>query len=291
MSSENKIDPLRDVTVRSEELSKKERKQPAGDFRHVAEQVDERRRSGDDEPGEGDKKDSKKKSPTPLVKSGSQAPDSPVSLFDLARDSGKGREQRKRDEPSMEVADISQDHEHEELVVKKTPEVPTPLIHPQYGIEQHDLASVNPAPLTASAHQAPLSTKSMQEMIDQIVKQVYTVKGSSGINETVVELEGRFKGARLILTEFDAAKKEMNITIDQLKTGLEQQFLNSHKQEIVDKLAKDHQIVVHIFTATTVQEPTQLDERQAREQAREGAAGQQHKQQKEQPEEDETRDA
>lgn len=287
MSTDNKIDPFRDVTVRSKELEEKQKKQPLRDFSEVVEQIDQRKR--DNEETGGEKKDSKKKSPSTLASSGdSSAPEAPLSLFDLARDSG--REKRKREEPDIEmVATPQPETEKEELVIRKVPDVPQNMPHPRYGMELSDLASVTPAPRTEEAPAPMLSSKSLQEIIDQIVKQVYTVKGSSGINETVIELDGRFKGARLILTEFDSAKQEMNITIDHLKTAGDQQFLNAHRQELVDKLAKDHQIVVHIFTATTVQESTQLDDRQAREQRQEQRDGSQ-KQRRDQQEE-ETQDA
>lgn len=290
MSTDNKIDPFRDVTVRSKELADKEKRQPIRDFSEVVEQVDQRKRDNDENPG--DKKDSKKKSPSALASSGdSSPPDAPLSLFDLARDSSGGREKRKREEPDMEMVTANPEMENEELVIRKVPDVPQNMPHPRYGVELSDLASVNPAPRTEEAPTPMLSSKSLQEIIDQIVKQVYTVKGSSGINETVIELDGRFKGARLILTEFDSAKQEMNITIDHLKTAGDQQFLNAHRQELVDKLAKDHQIVVHIFTATTVQESTQLDNRQARdEQQRQEPKDGSQKQRKDQ-QEDETQDA
>jgi hypothetical protein len=290
MSSDNKIDPFRDVTVRSKELAEKQKKQPIRDFSEVVEQVDQRKRDNEEEGGE--KKDSKKKSPTTLVKSGdSSAPDAPLSLFDLARDSSGGREKRKREEPEMEMVESETDVKNEEVELTVSPKHDTApnTPHPRYGVELFDLASVSPSPRTDEAQAPMLSSKSLQEIIDQIVKQVYTVKGSSGKNETVIELEGRFKGARLILTEFDSAKQEMNITIDHLKTAGDQQFLNVHRQELVDKLAKDHQIVVHIFTATMIEEPTQLDDRQAREQRQEQRDGSQ-KQRRDQ-QEDETQDA
>lgn len=290
MSSDNKIDPFRDITVRSKELAEKQKKQPIRNFNEVVEQVDQRKRDNEDEGH--DEKDSKKKSPTTLVKSGSSStPNAPLSLFDLARDSSGGREKRKQEEPEVEIVESQPTEKKEELdiTVRELPPTPQIVPHPRYGVEMFDLASVNPAPKTEEAHAPLLSSKSLQEIIDQIVKQVYTVKGSSGKNETVIELEGRFKGARLILTEFDSAKQEMNITIDHLKTAGDQQFLNAHRQELVDRLAKDHQVIVHIFTATMIEEPTQLDDRQAREQRQEPRDGSQ-KQRRDQHEE-ETQDA
>lgn len=289
MSTDNKIDPFRDVTVRSKELADKQKKQPVSDFNEFVEQIDQRKRDNEDDGT--DKKDSKKKSTSTLAQSGdSSAPEAPLSLFDLARDSSGGREKRKREEPEMEMVTTQPETEKEELVIRQMPDTPQNMPHPRYGMELSDLASVNPAPRTEEAQSPPLSSKSIQEIIDQIVKQVYTVKGSSGINETVIELEGRFKGARLILTEFDSAKQEMNITIDHLKTAADQQFLNAHKQELVDKLAKDHQIVVHIFTATTVQESTQLDDRQAREQGQDQNPRDGSQKQRKDEQEDETQD-
>lgn len=289
MSTDNKIDPFRDVTVRSKELAEKQKRQPVRDFNEVVEQVDQRKRDNEDDGT--DKKDSKKKTTSTLAKSGDAAePEAPLSLFDLARDSSGGREKRKREDAEIEMVTTQPETEKEELVIRQAPDTPQNMPHPRYGMELSDLASVNPAPRTEEAHSPQLSSKSLQEIIDQIVKQVYTVKGSSGINETVIELDGRFKGARLILTEFDSAKQEMNITIDHLKTAADQQFLNAHKQELVDKLAKDHQIVVHIFTATTVQESTQLDNRQAREQRQDENQRDDSQKQRKDEQEDETQD-
>ncbi len=253
VSPDNKIDPTRDVTVRSKELAEKQRKLPLRSFDDVVEQVDERRQR--DEEGSADSKSEKKKRPAAASKK-MEEEDKPLSLFDLVR-----RQRPSKDKGNQEQQETPQEETKEIAAPETTKKLPQP-------VEQHDLSFIPPpleitqeAPLVKPVETVPHQTQQvrLQEIIDQIVKQVYTLKGSEGVTETVVELEGRFKGARLIVKEFDFAKKEMNITIDRLPTASDQQYLNAHRLELVDKLAREHQIVVHIFTATTASEQLAFD--------------------------------
>lgn len=266
-SPTNKINPFEDVTVRSKELDKKERKPPLRRFDEVIDQIDERRRTKEDEElseGEGQKKPAKTTQQA-RPKSSVVEENKPLSLFDLAKDSGPKIKEKPLpiQEEEKEIAEVPEEKEEEK------PE--TPIIKPVHQEKRHDdqplFAGQMPIPMSdapaligkaAVEPKVPMS-KSLQEIIDQIVNKVYTIKESDGTNEIVVELKGRFDGARLIIKEFDFAKKEMNITIDHLKTGADQDFLMAHKQELIDKLGKDHQVVVHIFTATTGDELPRFD--------------------------------
>lgn len=266
-SPTNKINPFEDVTVRSKELDKKERKTPARQFEEVIDQIDERRRTKEEEGFSEEKGEKKpvKSVPAARTKTPVERDDKPLSLFDLARDSGPKVKEKplpiQEEEP--ELAEVPEEAEEEK------PE--TPVIKPVHREKESDeqplFAGQSPIPTAESTSsigkvvQEPrmAPSKGLQEIIDQIVDKVYTIKESDGNNEIVVELKGRFDGARLIIKEFDFAKKEMNITIDHLKTGADQDFLMSHRHELIDKLGKDHQIVVHIFTATTAEELPRFD--------------------------------
>lgn len=255
----NRINPYEDITVRSKELEKKERKERASKpFEEVIDQIDERRRMKDDEIEITDEEKSKKSQVAHPANRPAKAPverdSKPLSLFDLVRTSSP--QTKESSEPLEEKAPLEEQEEEwiPAVIGEAEPEVPlyagqTVLPQqPDTGFEAKVQAAPQPAP-----------SKSLQEIIDQIVNKVYTVKESDGQQEIVVELKGRFDGARLIVKDFDFAKKEMNITIDHLQNAADQDFLMMHKQELIDKLGKDHQIVVHIFTATTADELPRLN--------------------------------
>lgn len=256
----NRINPYEDITVRSKELEKKERKERASKpFEEVIDQIDERRRMKDDEVEVTDEEKSKKNSVAHPANRPAKAPverdAKPLSLFDLVRTSNpRAKESHEPIEENVPLEEQEEEFPTVPVMAEAEPEVPLyagQAVLPQQpdtGFE----AKVQAAPQTAPS-------KSLQEIIDQIVNKVYTVKESDGQQEIVVELKGRFDGARLIVKDFDFAKKEMNITIDHLQNAADQDFLMMHKQELIDKLGKDHQIVVHIFTATTADELPRLN--------------------------------
>lgn len=118
------------------------------------------------------------------------------------------------------------------------------------------------SPLEMFSGSTPLSTattryNSLQEMIDQIVKAVYTIE-QKGQTDTVVSLRGAFEGSKLIVSEFNNAHGEMNITIDNL-TGAQKNLLDANKSNLLQDLASKN-IVVHIFNTTTAIEVTPYSE-------------------------------
>lgn len=261
-SPTNKVNPYEDVTLRSKELDKKERKAPMRKFDEdqLIEQIDDRRRMKEEEElPEDEKKRPQKTDAAAAAKTSPWDKDSkPLSLFDLARTDAKHSKEKN-------VAFESKEHPEEDLLEaplmtkppKEEKDVESPLYAGQTALPAHAPVTAFEGKVATESKFAP--SKSLQEIIDQIVNKVYTVKESDGQSEIVVELKGRFEGARLIVKDFNFAKKEMNITIDHLKTGEDQNFLLSHKQELIDKLGKEHQIVVHIFTATTGDELPRFD--------------------------------
>lgn len=275
VSPDAKIEPTRDrESVRSQDSASRRQKIPDRDFREVVEQVDERRyREKED-----DKTNASKKRATAGSKSsalGKDAPlDHPPTIFELARGYKEQQHSPKKEDANAELMAKSaqakkgfKDSEREpspfafdSLKEKKT--------ESRFGaLEQPDLAAVNPAAaalqpiynISAQKTEGPaLSTRSMQEIIDQIVKEVYTLE-ESGRSETVISLKGAFEGSRLIISQFDSAHREMNITIDNLKSGAVKDLLDAHKNELINKLANEQNIVVHMFTATTTMETTRFD--------------------------------
>lgn len=149
----------------------------------------------------------------------------------------------------------------------------------RYSTEQPDLAEVNPLGNSQQATQAtyippvfaidpsmtaeatttvktPQPLQSIQEVIDQIVEKVYTVK-QTGDTEVIVDLKGSFAGSRLTVTESDSARGQFNITIDNL-TGPNQALIEAHKTKIMDTLLESG-VQVQRFTASTTVESSRID--------------------------------
>lgn len=258
VSPDQKIDSNRETSAVRSAQGDQKRKPPTRDFQEVAEQVDEKRYREEEE--EEGITHTKKRSRAPAIGKGIPK-EQHLTLFDLAR-GAKDAAEEKQSSDSDELDEINKekpvknkksfDVDKETEISKDTPRTAV------YGVvEQPDLSTVNPlmaAPPTSYtssiAKEAHLVTlpRSMQEMIDQIAKAVYIIE-QKGTRETIIPLKGAFEGSHVIITEFDSANREMNITIDNL-TGSNQRLLDAHKNTLVDELGKKD-IVVHIFRATT----------------------------------------
>ena len=115
------------------------------------------------------------------------------------------------------------------------------------------------ASMTAEAPvpvRTPLPLQSIQEVVDQIVEKVYTLK-QTGETQVIVDLKGSFAGSRLTVTESDSAKGQLNITIDNL-TGPNQALIEAHKAKIMDTLLESG-VQVQRFTASTTIESPRID--------------------------------
>lgn len=140
----------------------------------------------------------------------------------------------------------------------------------RFATEQPDLSYVNPLAavtpqqsgvnLNISVEKPILPASNIQEIINQMIAKVTEIK-DTGSTDTVVTLKypPLFEGARIIVTSFDSAKNEFNITIE----NLTQQAKN-----VVDLQAnKDHLLLglqekgyaVHILTTTTTTEERIVD--------------------------------
>ncbi len=281
LTPDNKINPVRKDSVISstDDDDSKARKPPSGDFEKVAKEVDERDKGNGNEFGSDDKP--KKKVTGNLSSLAKQDDDTPLlSPFQLARG------QRDNDEePKKSLKDLYDDMTVEAPKPKKVqlPDDPvsdgaiTPFevkTNRYTSVEQPDLAEINPlgdrvqptyiTPVTpidasmvteAAVVKTPQPMQSMQEVIDQIVEKVYTLK-QAGDTETVVDLKGNFAGSRLIVTESDSARGQFNITIDNL-TGPNQALIEAHKAKIMDTLLESG-VQVQRFTASTTLESARI---------------------------------
>jgi hypothetical protein len=309
VSPDNKIDPNRDSTVRPADRNLR-RIPPNRNFKEVAEQVDERRYREDEKGIKGSKK---KFSPFGTTAADQEEPDmSMLSPFQLAggeRDAtSNSPDEKTSSEEDLKIAgslvkgrpqDLSKDLDRPEMedsfFLKQKRQA-------LFGaVEQPDLTAVNPqaaalpsishSPIVTFATSAALSgaksasTTHLEEMVDQIAKEVYILEQKGG-TETVIPLKGAFDGSRLIITEYDSAHGEMNITVDNL-TATAQQLLEARKNVLMDQLSHKN-IHVHIFLASTAIEPTHIafEQSQSRERREEERSNKnQHDQQDDNPRE------
>lgn len=147
---------------------------------------------------------------------------------------------------SLEQPDLS---EVNTLGDKPHPGYAPAYVPPVFGVDASMTAEA-PTPV-----RTPLPLQSIQEVVDQIVEKVYTLK-QTGETQVVVDLKGSFAGSRLTLTESDSARGQINITIDNL-TGPNQALIEAHKAKIMDTLLESG-VQVQRFTASTTIESSRI---------------------------------
>lgn len=134
----------------------------------------------------------------------------------------------------------------------------------RFATEQSDLSYVNPMAAMSShpiESTTPIKaekvepTVNLQAVIDQLVEKVVEIKVNDR-TETTITLKhpGIFKDANIVVTSFDSAKGEFNISFENLtqqaKNILDMQI---NKESLLDALEKKG-YAVHILTTTTVNE-------------------------------------
>lgn len=266
VSPDSKIERYRDDEVQpNEDRYLKKDKTPTRNFGEVAAQIDEKRYQ-EEEQKKLDKKGTKK---PPQARSKEAADEHPPSIFDLVKNT-KQHSDKDDDEQSKQQVDTI---DEEELAIKKTRSSTTvdrsERIHSEFVPEHRDLSYVNPlaaaAPIAATILNSnsiksttPLApVQNIQEIIDRIAKEVSALE-MNGKSETVVTLKGPlFDQSRLILTQFDSAKGQFNITIDNL-TQAAKNVLDMNQNTLIENLSKKG-YMVHIVTTTTTIEATQVD--------------------------------
>lgn len=103
-----------------------------------------------------------------------------------------------------------------------------------------------------TAGEAPGKTATVQQIVDQIVDKIYTLK-ANGQTETVMTLKNppALAEAQLVLTGFDHARGEFNIAIHNL-TQAAQSFLEQNNLRLGLKQALEEKgYTVHMVVATT----------------------------------------
>lgn len=140
----------------------------------------------------------------------------------------------------------------------------------RFSTEQPDLSYVNP--LAATTNQAPsvnlsISTEKLvipvsniQEIINQMIQKVTEMK-HSGQTDTIVTLKNPplFEGATIIVSAFDSAKNEFNITIENLTQAGKQLLDQQGNKEQLLLALEQKGYAVHILTTTTLVENRPVD--------------------------------
>lgn len=271
MVNPNQVNSYRDDEVKPADDDRLKRvTPPSRDFREVAEQVDERRYREKEElkkkinkglSGNEDSKDKEK-----------EKEDKPVSLFDLAGSLIKDSTEDKGQDEAATLASIKKARSGKKPVPENPHLFDSMMAKPlkddsQFLREQPDLPAVNTlgqaSPVVAldaniKVNQpTPLPSTSMQEIIDRITKEVYTLE-KNGNTDTVITLKGpMFDKAHLILSEFSTAPGQFNITFDNL-TQSAKNLLDLNRNTLIEDLSKKG-YMVHIVTNTTTNEITQTD--------------------------------
>lgn len=271
VSPDPKIERYRDEEVQpTEDRYLRKEKTPERNFRDVADQVDEKRYR-EDEHKKLDKKSTDKKKSAATGRN--ELPDEqPPSIFDLVKNVkhyNPDKEDQENASPEIDMID------EEELLLKKKATIAKEQFEPvqqnaEFVPERNDLSYVNPQAQTTLPIQlnaTPMKTtapiqpvQDLQELFDRISKEVYSLE-LNGKSETIVNLKGPlFDQSRLILTGFDTAKGQFNITIDNL-TQAAKNVLDFNQNSLIENLSKKG-YMVHIVTTTTTLETPKIDQSQ-----------------------------
>jgi hypothetical protein len=135
----------------------------------------------------------------------------------------------------------------------------------RFATPQPDLSYINPMAAAGQASIDAVSAKAdkaaasfatnLQELINQMVEKVQEMQ-TAGTTETTVTLKQPplFAGANLILTSFDNAKGEFNISFENLKVEAKALLDMRVNQDSLKQTMDDKGFTVHIITVTTLAE-------------------------------------
>ncbi|MBA3816170.1 MAG: hypothetical protein H0X29_06555 [Parachlamydiaceae bacterium] len=165
----------------------------------------------------------------------------------------------------------------------------------RFATEQTDLSYVNPLALNTipiqstniTTEKATLPAMNIQDIIDQLVEKVVQME-TSGSTDTVVTLKSPpiLAGADLVVTGFDSAKGEFNITFQKLTQAAKDMLDMKANQQSLLLALEQKGYAVHIVTTTTLAEINLPDASGAapqdrdRDQDQQGQQKQRDKQQK-----------
>lgn len=161
----------------------------------------------------------------------------------------------------------------------------------RFATEQSDLTYINPmAPNTQQIAAAevtagkPLSaTQNLQELINQIVDRAYQLE-VDGKTETTVVLKQPplLAGANLIVTGFDSAKGEFNISFENLTQAAKNMLDMRANQDSLMHALEQKGYAVHIITTTTLIENRPIETQPSGQQNRERGEEQQSRDERQQ---------
>ncbi len=172
-----------------------------------------------------------------------------------------------------------------------------PKFNTHFAREQPDLASINPMALNPAppagetapvqAPQVPrMTSQELQEIIDQIVSKIYTVK-LDGQTDTVITLKHPplFAEATVVLKAFENAKGEFNIAFENLNPAAKKVLEMQENQNSLRFALEQRGYAVHIITATTLTETVRIVDAESPEKGkdedREGSQGKREQQEQE----------
>lgn len=155
---------------------------------------------------------------------------------------------------------------HENVPIEKEASPPKKRVSSELNREQPDLAYANPLaaamPVNDIAMNLEIKTerpiapvKSIQELISQMVKAAQSME-AEGKTDTTITLKypPLFEGARLVVTSFDSARGELNISFENL-TAAAQQIVSTQQNKDSLMLALEQKgYHVHMVTASTIDE-------------------------------------
>lgn len=218
------------------------------------------------------------------------------TLFDLAKGDKKGEIKPEEETAFNESAIKDSPAPIQEDETLYTAEEPKKKMAGPFIQEQPDLSYVNPMPKTELAsiytpsqpiHQPQVDmVQRIKEIVDQISKaDLYSIK-DGGKTETVVVLKDikMFEGAKVIVTSFDSAKHEFNISFENLSQQAKNLLdLPQNREALMQALAQKGEWVVHQVITTTldnrpyVQPDSSKREQSGREQDAQDAEDRKHR--------------
>lgn len=218
------------------------------------------------------------------------APESPAMLYSKMSAKEQKKIETPIEQPTEGFVNVNQPIKVEEKKDK---------FNSRFATEQTDLSYVNPLALNTQpvqstnfvSEKAALPAINIQDIIDQLVEKVIHME-TGDRTDTVITLKRPpiLAGADLVVTGFDSAKGEFNITFQKL-TQAAKTLLDMHSNQQSLLLALEQKgYAVHIVTTTTLAEiniPTADASPQDRNQKEEGQG--QSKQQREDSEDERRR--
>lgn len=127
------------------------------------------------------------------------------------------------------------------------------------------LAPQTTAPILHPTERLSVSHAHIKEMIDQIIAKLYTIE-TKGKTDTLITLKHPplFAGSSVVITSFNTAKGEFNITFENLTQAAKAILDRIENQNALISALDQKGYTVHIITATTLAETQNLVEGKTR---------------------------